>query len=224
MRKRIVFDVNETLLDLTPVRRWFSERFDKKPDASIWFAELLRLSFVSAATDRYTPFPALGSAALETVAQRCGARVDAEDTAKLGELFASLPAHSEVADGLRRLVEAGFTVAALTNSPQSTAEKQLGRAGIADLFQAIMSVDMVNRLKPHRSVYLAGANHLGAQTSDVVMVAAHDWDVAGAMAAGCDGVFINRPNQMYSSSFERPTMTASDVNQAATAIIAAYGP
>jgi 2-haloacid dehalogenase len=222
MRPAIAFDVNETLLDLAPVRRWFADRFDGRPDAAMWFGELLRLSFVSAATDRYAPFPELAGAALETVAQRSGVRVGVDDTATIGGMFTTLPAHAEVAAGLRRLREAGFTVAALTNSPQSTAEKQLDNAGIADLFLTIMSVDMVSRFKPHRSVYLAAAKQLSVEPADMVMVAAHDWDVAGAMAAGCGGVFISRPGQLYSSSLARPTLVASDIAEAAGAIIERY--
>jgi 2-haloacid dehalogenase len=222
VRAAIVFDVNETLLDLAPVRRWFGERFGGQPDATMWFAELLRLSFVSSAIDRYAPFPELAGAALDTVAHRSGVSSGADDRTKIGQMFTTLPAHAEVAGGIGRLRKAGFTVAALTNSPQATADRQLDSAGIAGLFDAIMSVDMVSRFKPHRAVYQAGAKHLGVQPAELVMVAAHDWDVAGAMAAGCDGVFISRPGQRYSSSFATPTLVAPDVDQAASAIIERY--
>jgi 2-haloacid dehalogenase len=85
-------------------------------------------------------------------------------------------------------------------------------------------VEMVNRFKPHRSVYLAAADRLGAAPSELVMVAAHDWDIAGAMAVGLDGVFIERPGQIYSPAFPIPTMTAPDIATAATAIIDRYAP
>jgi len=148
----IVFDVNETLLDLAPVRGWFADRFDENPSASAWFSELLRLSFVSSVVDRYVPFTELAAAALGTVAARCRARIDDDDLATVRSLLTTLPAHSDVPSGLDRLRSSGFTLAALTNSPQSTAETQLANAGIDDRFDAIMSVDMVRRFKPHRSV------------------------------------------------------------------------
>jgi len=81
---------------------------------------------------------------------------------------------------------------------------------------------MVNRFKPHRSVYDAAALHMETSTSEMVMVAAHDWDIAGAMTAGLDGVFIERPGQLYSSAFPRPTLSAVDLDAAAEAIIDKY--
>jgi 2-haloacid dehalogenase len=223
MTRIIVFDVNETLLDLGPVREWFRSRFDDQPDARMWFSELLRLSFVSSVTDRYVPFTDLAASALETVGSRSGATVNAQDIAEVKGLFVALPPHPDVIGGMTRLKEAGFTLAALTNSPTSTAHKQLENADISQLLESIMSVEMVSRFKPHRSVYEAAAEHMDTSTSRMVMVAAHDWDIAGAMAAGLNGVFIERPGQIYSSAFPPPSMTAPDIGAAAAAIIDKYG-
>lgn len=222
MKSVVVFDVNETLLDLKPIREWFRGRFDNEPDASMWFAELLRLSFVSATTNTYTPFPELAAAALATVATRCQASIGDGDVSHISEVFTTLPAHEDVVKGLDALREAGFTTAALTNSPQTTAEAQLENAAIADRFDKVMSVDLVGRFKPHRSVYEAAASELGIATSEMVMVAAHDWDIAGAMAAGCSGVFVSRPGKAYSPAFTQPTLTATDITDAATKIIATH--
>ena len=218
----IVFDVNETLLDLAPIRVWFGERFGDQPSASAWFSELLRLSFVSSVIDRYVPFTELAAAALDTVAARGNADVGERDLDIVRGLLTTLPAHPDVESGLDRLRSNGFTVAALTNSPQPTAERQLTNAGIADRFDAIMSVDMVGRFKPHRSVYRAAASRLSISPSEMVMVAAHDWDIAGAIAAGTEGVFIARPGQLYSSSLVEPTLIAQDVDAASQEIARRY--
>jgi 2-haloacid dehalogenase len=223
MTRIIVFDVNETLLDLAPVREWFLHRFDDYPNASTWFSELLRLSFVSSVTDRYVPFTDLAASALETVGSRSGAIIDAGDIAEVKGLFVTLPPHPDVIGGMTLLKEAGFTLAALTNSPASTAHAQLDNAEISQFFASIMSVEMVNRFKPHRSVYEAAAQHMDTSTSEMVIIAAHDWDIAGAMAAGLDGVFIQRQGQTYSPAFPQPTLSAPHLDAAARAIIAKYG-
>jgi 2-haloacid dehalogenase len=222
MKPSIVFDVNETLLDLSPVRTWFTSRFGGQPDASMWFGELLRLSFVSATTDRYAPFPELAAAALSTTAERAGTSIGDGDISHIVGVFTTLPAYPDVAPGLDLLHGAGFTTAALTNSPQATAETQLAHAGIADRFNRIMSVEMVDRFKPHRSVYEAAARSLGVSASEVTMVAAHDWDVTGAIASGCEGVFITRAGQIYSPAFPEPTLIAVDIEHAAHLIIDYY--
>ncbi|MEN8041340.1 MAG: HAD family hydrolase, partial [Actinomycetota bacterium] len=153
----VVFDVNETLLSLDPVRAWFTSRFDHEPSAKTWFGELLRLSFVSATTDRYLPFPELGAVALRTVADRSAQTLEDDDLSYISSVFTMLPAHPDVASGIDHLRAAGFTIAALTNSPLGTATEQLHNAGLADRFDSVMSVELVERFKPHVSVYRAAA-------------------------------------------------------------------
>jgi 2-haloacid dehalogenase len=62
-----------------------------------------------------------------------------------------------------------------------------------------------------------------SSTSEMVMVAAHDWDIAGAVTAGLDGVFIERQGQIYSPAFAAPTMAAPDITASAHMIIDRYG-
>lgn len=220
MRPVVVFDVNETLLDLAPINEWFAVRYDGAISASQWFSELLRLSFVSAATDRYLPFTSLAADALTSTAVASGFDASHGDADTLGRLMLSLEPHADVREGIRKLANAGFTVAALTNSPQVAAVAQIHHAGLDDLLDPILSVEMVRRFKPHASVYLAAAEQLGVSTSDMAMVAAHDWDIAGAMAAGCRGVFIERGGRPYSPAFAAPSMVARDVSHAADQLIA----
>lgn len=222
MKPVIVFDVNETLLDLSPIRTWFAQRYGETPDAKAWFTELLRLSFVSASTDRYLPFTTLATSALDTVASRAGTHATADDMATITGLFTALPPHSDVEPGLDLLRAEGFVLAALTNSPQSTAQTQLANAGLLTRFDNVMSVEMVKRFKPHTSVYHRAAEELGVPVADIMMVAAHDWDISGALSAGALGVFVGRPGQSYSSAFEAPTMRSLDINDAAAQITNRY--
>lgn len=212
-----VFDVNETLLSLDPVRVWFEDRFDGSVDATAWFRELLRLSFVSATTDSYTPFPVLAGHALTTVAATNG--VSEDDIESVSGLFTQIPAHPDVASGLESLRQADIETAALTNSPLATAEQQLTNAGIRGHFDTVMSVEMVERFKPHSSVYQAAADRLGVPIGSIVMVAAHDWDIAGAKHAGARGIYINRGGTPYSSAFPSPDATVPDIPEASRWII-----
>ncbi|KAA3635630.1 MAG: haloacid dehalogenase type II [Armatimonadetes bacterium] len=224
MTPTVVFDVNETLLDLAPVRVWFHDHFDDRPSAAEWFSELLRLSFVSSVINIYTPFTELAANALTSVADKYRVAVSSHDLTTVSHLLTRLPPHRDSAPGIELLKNAGFSVAALTNSPLTTAQAQLEHAELAPLFDAIMSVEMVERFKPHRSVYLAAAAQLSVEPSFLVMVAAHDWDVAGAMASGCQGVFIARDGRSYSEAFPDPTFVAPDIETAATRIVGASQP
>ncbi len=215
MISTVVFDVNETLLSLVPVRNWFRARFDDGPTAAEWFSELLRLSFVSSVIDVYVPFTDLAAHALTSVATKQAVATTSEDLGIVSAILATLPPHPDAIPGIASLRAAGFSVAALTNSPLAVANTQLEHAGLSNLFDEIMSVEMVRRFKPHRSVYLAAAERMGVDPSDTIMVAAHDWDIAGAMSAGLQGVFIERPGQGYSPGLTPPTFRAHDIDEAA---------
>ncbi|MCB1247271.1 MAG: haloacid dehalogenase type II [Acidimicrobiia bacterium] len=194
----IVFDVNGTLLDLTVVHRWFDERSSETGTGSRWFAELVRLSLLSSITNRYRPFPDLALDAYSTI---LGHADGARETV---ELLASLPVHADVPRILDRLEGDGHRLVALTNSPLGMARAQLAVGGIADRFETVLSVDMVQRFKPDPLVYRTAAARLAVPIPSMTMVAAHDWDVAGAVAAGSRGIYVNRSGERYPDSFPRP--------------------
>ena len=52
-------------------------------------------------------------------------------------------------------------------------------------------------------------------------IAAHAWDVAGAMSAGCKAAFIARPGMVLNPLFAPPDVVAPDLLEVADQIIAA---
>jgi 2-haloacid dehalogenase len=223
MRPVVVFDVNETLLDLEPVRQEFERLFGDRSIASVWFATLLRLSFVATITKDYRPFTELGGAAFDMVAASRSLEASPVDRDTVVAAMRSLPAHRDSAPGLAMLEEAGFRLAALTNSPLDAAKDQLAAAGLDVHLERIMSVDMVEAFKPAATVYRSAAARLAVPINGMVMVAAHDWDVAGAMAAGCRGAFVARAGMVLSPVQPAPDIVGSDIEDVAAKIIAAWG-
>jgi 2-haloacid dehalogenase len=220
MRPTVIFDVNETLLDLEPVRAEF-ERISGDPAlATTWFGTLLKLAFVASLTAAYRPFTDLAGAAFDMVAEAGGTAPKTEDRDAVVHAVGTLPAHPDATEGLRLLDHAGFRIAALTNSPQSVAEHQLANAGLADHFERIMSVEMVRTFKPAPATYRAALERLGTAPNETVLIAAHDWDIAGAMAAGLRGAFVARPGQVLSPLQPVPEYIGPDVAAVAREIIA----
>jgi 2-haloacid dehalogenase len=132
-----------------------------------------------------------------------------------------LPPHPEVPEALDGLRDAGLRLAALTNNTAEVAEAQLSNAGLSDRFERILSADTVGRLKPAPEPYRAAAEALGVETSQVRLVAAHAWDVAGAMRAGCAAAFVARPGMVLDPLAEPPDVVGTDLSEAAASIIAA---
>jgi len=180
---------------------------------------MLQSALVATVTDAYTTFGEAAAAGLQMTAERQGVEVsDADERRILGGLR-ELPPHPEVAEGLDRLRDAGFRLATLTNSTQEVAEAQIRNSGLADRFEQVLSADTAKRLKPAPAPYRMAARTLGIQERELRLVAAHAWDVAGALRAGCAAAFVAR--QPFDPLVEHPDVVGKDLDEVADGIIAA---
>ncbi|MBO0830292.1 MAG: haloacid dehalogenase type II [Streptosporangiales bacterium] len=220
MTEVIAFDVNETLLDLSALDGPFEKLFGDAALRPQWFALMLQLSFVGGITGEYVDFTTAQRAALSMLAERQGVTVSDAATDELVGGMTTLPAHPEVAAALARLRDTPLTAVALTNSPAPVAEAQLARAGIREHFDRVMSADDVRRLKPAREPYLSVASGYGVDASQVRLVAAHAWDVAGALSAGCRAAFVARPGMVLSPIGAQPDIVGPDVDAVVARILA----
>jgi len=219
----IVFDVNETLLDITTLEPLFLRVFGKASVLREWFAELILYSQTMTLSGRYAPFGALAGGVLRMVGANKGVTVTDDDVAELKSLIGSMPAHPDAAPALRKLQEAGFRLVTLTNSPPSPAPTPLEKAGIADCCERSFSVDEVEKFKPHPATYQMVAEALDLETEDLCLVACHLWDTIGAQAAGCQGAFLTRPNNnlIAAGNVPQPHYVSDDLVDLADQIIAA---
>jgi 2-haloacid dehalogenase len=218
--KRVcVFDVNETLLDLAALDPLFERTFGDASVRQLWFNQMLQSAFVSNITDAYVTFGEAASAALRMTEERRGVRVSDEDRREILGGLRELPPHPEVTESLDRLREAGFRLATLTNSTQEVAEAQIQNAGLSDRFERVLSADTAKRLKPAPAPYRMAARALGIPDRELRLVAAHAWDVAGALRAGCAAAFVAR--QPFDPLVEEPDVVGADLSEVAEGIIAA---
>jgi 2-haloacid dehalogenase len=221
MPRVIAFDVNETLLDLGSLDPLFEAAFGNAALRAQWFAQMLQLSFVGGLTGRYVDFTSAQRAALAMLAEGTGARPDDDERERILAQMRRLAPHADVEPALDRLREAGLTLATLTNSPLDVARDQLVNAGLADRFDAILSADEVQALKPRPEPYHHVARRFDASAGEVRLVAAHAWDVSGALAAGCAAAFVGRPGKVLSPLGEQPDIAGADLIEVAERIAAA---
>jgi 2-haloacid dehalogenase len=214
-----VFDVNETLLDLAALDGEFQRLFGDPGMRVTWFGQLLQSAMVATITGRYTDFGTIGRAALEMTAARLGVDLSDEDREAVVGGMTRLPAHPEVPGALRRLGDGGLRLAALTNSTERVATAQLEHAGIIGSFEAVLTADTVRRLKPAPEPYRMAADRLGVAPSDVLLVAAHAWDVAGALAAGCQAAFVARPGKVLDPLADPPELVVADLDELADRLL-----
>jgi 2-haloacid dehalogenase len=216
----LVFDVNETLLDLRELDEPFARVFGDAAVRSQWFQQLLQNALVSTVTDTYADFGAIGRAALQMVAARRRHELSEDDAALILGTVRRLPPHPEVREALERLRDAGLRLSTLTNSTEAVARAQLQNAGIVSLFERIFSADSVRRLKPAREPYHMAASEFGVDVGEVCLVAAHAWDVAGALRAGCRAAFVARPGMVLDPLAPEPDVIGNDLVEVAARLLA----
>ncbi|MDV7143944.1 haloacid dehalogenase type II [Tropicimonas sp. TH_r6] len=218
----LVFDVNETLLDITTLEPLFERLFGDPASLREWFAQLILYSQTMTLCGLYTQFGGLGLGALRMVAETHGRHIDEGDAEELKRRMATMPAHPDVAPALTRLHDAGFRLLTLTNSAPAGSPSALELAGIGKFFEAGFSVDAVRRFKPAPETYLQVAEALEVPPADLCLVACHLWDTIGAQAAGLQGAFVTRPMNALLTAAEIPVpdFIAPDMEQLADQLIA----
>ena len=219
MARVCVFDVNETLLDLGALDPHFERIFGDAGVRRAWFGQLLQSALVATVTDAYSDFGKIGGAALEMTAERQGVTLSDEDKRQILGGMRELPPHPEVAESLSRLRDAGLRLATLTNSTQQVAEAQMDNSGLRGYFEHLLSANTVRRLKPAPEPYRMAAETLGVDVDQIRLVAAHAWDVAGALRAGCAAAFVARPGMVLDPLVERPDVVGADLREVADSIL-----
>ena len=218
----IVFDVNETLLDLGTLEPTFQRIFGDKSAMRLWFANLILYSAALTVAGCYVPFTDIGSAVMKMLADTRGVKIDEMDKKELTERFSTMPPHPEVPAALRKLRAAGFRLFTLTDNLLEVQTRQLQHGGIADLFERRFSADGVKYHKPSREAYAYVEKELGAKPSQFCLIACHTWDTLGAVAAGWEGALIRRVGNDLLGVGPQPQIVGNDLNDVADQLIARH--
>ncbi len=165
----ILFDVNETLLDMTPIKERINTILDHTDAFRIWFGLLLQYSLVANNTANYRDFPTIAGATLNMVAESFGLSIDDETKKSVLGLMTHLTAYPDVEPGLKKLSAAGFRLATLTNSPKRVLTDQLNFAGIQAYFESTLSIDAIKTYKPSLNTYQWAAEQLGVGTGEIIL-------------------------------------------------------
>jgi|SRR6185437_8455447 2-haloacid dehalogenase len=218
----IVFDVNETLLDLETMEPTFQRIFGDKSAMRLWFSNLILYSAALTVAGCYVPFTDIGAAVMKMLADTRGIKIDDKDSKELMEKFSTMPPHREVPAALRRLRDAGFRLFTLTDNLLEVQTRQLTHGGIVDLFERRFSADGVKHHKPSRQAYGYVEKELGAGPSRFCLIACHTWDTLGAVAAGWQGALIKRTGNDVLGVGPQPHFVGRDLDDIADQMIARY--
>jgi 2-haloacid dehalogenase len=218
----IVFDVNETLLDLETMAPTFERIFGNKSAMRLWFANFILYSAALTVAGQYVPFTDIGSAVMKMLADTHGIKIRDADKEELTEKFSTMPPHPEVPDALRKLRSAGFRLFTLTDNLLEVQTRQLEHGGILDLFERRFSADGAKHHKPAPEAYRYFEKELQAKPSQLCLIACHTWDTLGAVAAGWEAALIKRVGNDVLGVGPQPQIVGKDLNDVADQLIARH--
>jgi len=183
----VVFDVNETLLDLQSMEPTFARIFGDKGAMRLWFANLILYSAALTVAGCYVPFTDIGGAVMKMLADTQGIKIDDADAEELQQRFSTMPPHPEVPAALRKLHAAGFRLFTLTDNLLEVQTRQLEHGRIVGLFERRFSADSVKHHKPSRLAYGYVERELGVEPSQLCLIACHTWDTVGCRSGRLAG-------------------------------------
>ncbi len=212
----LVFDVNETLSDMSPMAERFDDVGAPPHLAPTWFAGLLRDGFALTAVGSSDTFAHLAAESLRVGLHGVPLDRGTQDAVShVMDGFASLPVHADVPDGIGALGSLGIRLVTLSNGSASVAEALFDRAGIRQHFERLLSVEDTGRWKPAPESYAYALGECGVDPEDAMLVAVHPWDIDGASRAGLATAWLNRTGGPYPAYFRAPDMEAVSVTDLA---------
>jgi 2-haloacid dehalogenase len=216
----VVFDVNGTLSDLSPLAHRIVSVGGSRDLLQTWFASVLRDGIGVAAADGYADFRALAVADLQVLLHDAGVSGDLLAAAEhVVDGFGHLPVHPDVVGGIRLLAGAGVRLVTLTNGSVELTERLLGVAGVLDFVEHRLDVSVPQRWKPHPGAYRHALRVTGVTADRCALIAVHPWDIDGARRVGLIGAWLNRAGAPWPSPLIRPQLEAAGLEELAAQLL-----
>ncbi len=211
----VALDVNETLLDLSPVQAAMVELGLPSHLLPTVFGRTLQTGFAATVAGTWLPFRAAFESSLAQLTDLAD-----DDRGRVADAFLELSPHPDVEPALRRLVSAGVRVVTLSHGSPGVAEAGLERGGVTPLVERTLTSETVRTWKPSRAAYLWAAGVCGVRPDRMALVAAHGWDVLGAEQAGLTGAWFPRAERVYPPAYPAPAVVAVDLAGAVEGLLA----
>jgi 2-haloacid dehalogenase len=191
-----VFDAYGTLFDFASAARSCADVLgDAAPRLSaLWRDKQLQYTWLRAAQGRHADFWQVTGDALDFTLETLGLEQPGLRE-RLMALYLALEPFPEVPGVLATLRRAGLKTAILSNGTPAMLDAVVGRAGLAAMFDAVLSVEEVGVFKPDPRVYQLAVDRLGDPAPAIAFQSSNAWDAYAASAFGMQVVWCNRYGQ-----------------------------
>jgi 2-haloacid dehalogenase len=200
----VLVDVFETMLRVDALRGRFVDIGRSPDEVSLFFARTLRDGMALTLAGPAPPFLDVARAALRTL---CGPTTSAEAVEHVLDGLRELPPHPDVEPALRTLARARVPTYAFTHGSAAVASAALDRAGLRTYLREVLSTEDIHAFKPAPRTYGWACERVDTAPDRTALLAAHSWDVHGAVGAGLVGALATRLERRVSEVTWRPHVT-----------------
>ncbi len=210
----IVFDLYGTLYDTAGVARACEQAFPTRGDllAGQWRAKQLEYTWLRTAMGRFTGFDSVTADALRFTCADLGLALDPATLRRLCDAWLRLAPFPDTAPCLRRLKDAHFPLAILSNGSKQALAQLLANSSMKWGFDHVFSVDDVGVFKPHPQVYSLAERGLEMPRENLLFVSSNAWDASAAKLFGFQVCWINRGQRPFDELGTTPDAELPDLD------------
>jgi 2-haloacid dehalogenase len=192
--KVCVFDAYGTLFDFNSAVARHRAEIGPQADrlAQMWREKQIGYTWARSLMGKYAPFWQVTGEALAHCLQTCGLPRDGALHEKLMRAYLVLDPFPEVRSTLDALHAAEMPLAILSNGNLDMLEAVVRNTGLADYFNALLSVEAVKIFKPDPRVYRLVTDHFAVAPANVCFLSSNGWDAHGAASFGFRTLWVNR--------------------------------
>jgi 2-haloacid dehalogenase len=194
----IAFDAFGTLFDLSALRTRTRQAAGHQGDElfASFKDRLIPWMWHATAAGHYAPMPELAAEAIQAAAREGGLPLERSRADWIVEGLTELPLFDDARQGIERLRESRIPLAILSNGTAEGIQALVAHNGLEGTFDHLLAADSVGRFKPAPEVYALATRAFGVTAERVMLVTAHEWDVAGAGKAGMKTGWIARGERL----------------------------
>jgi 2-haloacid dehalogenase len=183
----VIFDANSIVPEVEKAFPGKSAEFTK-----LWRAKQFEYCYLRTITGRYADFFAVTEDALVYTAEAMHVELKADVRKRLLDAYLNLKLWPDAADGLRKLKAAGVRVITISVFSSAMLRANAEHAGIAELFDDLLSTEVNQTYKPDPRAYALGMERLHLKKDEIVFAAFGAWDAYGAKSFGYPTFWVNR--------------------------------
>lgn len=185
----VIFDANSVVPEVETVFPGKGAEF-----ARIWRTKQFEYCYLRTITGRFADFAAVTEDALVYAAEVMHLDLTSDTRQRLLNAYLTLKPWPDAADGLRKLRAAGVRIITISVFSGRMLRANAEHAGIADLFDELLSTEVNQSYKPDPRAYALGMESLHLRKDEIVFAAFGAWDAYGAKSFGYPTFWVNRLN------------------------------